>query len=645
MQRGASFIWMRVHWSVTFTGFELCSTRRLPPPRLGEAVSLWKGGFLKGFSISSSPDFSDWQLFEEQSLFYSYRQLLRTLYEEDISRGELLQALLHTRAALILDPFDEQTHRALIRIHAISGERSLALEQYERCRALIAKEFDSAPEQETIDLIEQVRHGSLRRERVRRPHLRMTLPRVAILPFRMLTVCDDERQLLIDLVLEGLEDFFVLSGQLMTISRSSCTAYANRFVTISKIAEELRLDYLVEGFIMSEKESLTLEARLIEARGESVAAIERIRLSDHESDPVRISETIGKSLLADLSGANGSLQGAGKREQTSTERESINARLRLQARYLLRVDQPSSTLHALKLYREAVRLDPEDAEAWAGIGYALLTECEKGICWPNRVDLLPEIQRAAEKALSLDPVEPLALNILGNVAIARNWDFERAEMYYRRSRQMSPNHPKTLRDYTELCIMTGRFTEARSLTERVDELDPVHHHSLKLRFWLHLASGELETATRIIRQQFLIYPAPELERIMTSYLQLIAGDVKGAIESVESVDTDGLSIGWENSLLAAAGYAYGAGGYSQKALAVIARLEQNLEEPISPRLPIALSCIGMGHVDKALSWIGQAVKEHDPALFFFAVNPLFSPLSRMPEAQELLRPTNIVLIG
>ncbi len=38
-------------------------------PAMREAAGLWKGGFLKGFTISSSPGFSTWQIQEEQNVF------------------------------------------------------------------------------------------------------------------------------------------------------------------------------------------------------------------------------------------------------------------------------------------------------------------------------------------------------------------------------------------------------------------------------------------------------------------------------------------------------------------------------------------------------------------------------------------------
>ena len=136
----------------------------------------------------------------------------------------------------------------------------------------------------------------------------------------------------------------------------------------------------------------------------------------------------------------------GRKNQNIGHVSTFNSKLKLQAKNLLRIDEEGVCLKAVALFSEAVRLDPSDAEAWAGIGTALLAYSDKGICFANRTDKLQEAEKVARKALEIDEEEPTALNILGNIAVQKDWDFDRAEELFQKSLQLSPKHTRTLRD-------------------------------------------------------------------------------------------------------------------------------------------------------------------------------------------------------
>jgi DNA-binding SARP family transcriptional activator len=57
---------------------------------------------------------------------------------------------------LTRDPYDEEAHRALIRLYNESGNRSAALKQLDKCRKLIKKEFGVEPEPETVKLRQEI---------------------------------------------------------------------------------------------------------------------------------------------------------------------------------------------------------------------------------------------------------------------------------------------------------------------------------------------------------------------------------------------------------------------------------------------------------------------------------------------------------
>jgi tetratricopeptide (TPR) repeat protein len=614
-------------------------------PDLREAAKLWQGGFLKGFTIDSSSGFYDWQLQEEQNIFFAYKQVLKSLYEHEMNKGELDSALEHARACLSLDSFDEENHRAVIYTHALRGERKLALEQFELCRTIMMEEFQTQVEDETQALIQRIKSGDIRKN-----HISIIdgshPPRLAILPFHRIDIVDHEVLLFLNMAMEALDNFFAMIPNLRIISRTSTLAYKDSGKRLSTIAAELQADFIIEGFCQGECPSLLIEGRLIRAKTDEVVAIKNVMVSSPEDNPTEIARYIGEAFITHF-GIASPLENARFEndntpqgiEQTST----LNSKLKLQAKHLLRIAEEDACLKAAGLYREAVRIDPSDAEALAGIGSALLCYSGKGIFFPNRNDAIDEIKQVANKALEIDEDEPTALTILGNIAVQEDWDFARAEELYRKALRILPNDTRTLRDYTELCIMTGRHEEARKLSELINGLDPVNHHTFKIRFWLHLIFKEFQKAEDVLRQQFIFYPAPPLDQILYAYKHLILGDTDTAITCFNEIDVkNDLPLSLNHILLAGIGYANAVKGLTAEAHKAIEILKMNKTGHTYPYVPIAQICMGLRDYDSALDWIGTAVKAHDPGLFFLAVNPLFAPLSDDTRLENILRSTHII---
>ena len=51
----------------------------------------------------------------------------------------------------------DRTHRQLMQLYALTGDRSMALRQFEQCRAALAQEFGVPPTEVTLALFEQSR--------------------------------------------------------------------------------------------------------------------------------------------------------------------------------------------------------------------------------------------------------------------------------------------------------------------------------------------------------------------------------------------------------------------------------------------------------------------------------------------------------
>jgi WD40 repeat protein/DNA-binding SARP family transcriptional activator len=129
--------------------------------RLEEAVELYRGSFLEGFSIGDSPAFEEWTLLNREQLHRLMMEALHRLADGYERRGEYERALQHTWRQVDLDPWREKAHRQLMRLLALNGQRGVALTQYETCRRLLAEELGVEPAEETTRLYEQIRDGKL----------------------------------------------------------------------------------------------------------------------------------------------------------------------------------------------------------------------------------------------------------------------------------------------------------------------------------------------------------------------------------------------------------------------------------------------------------------------------------------------------
>ena len=141
---------------------------RLDADDLAEAVALFRGDLLEGFSLRDSPEFDAWQVAEADALQRELGAALRAARAAGSRRAASSRtAIRYARRWLALDPLHEPAHRELIRLYALDGDRAAALAQYRDCVRTLSQELGVAPVEETAALFEQVSEGRWRRPRPR----------------------------------------------------------------------------------------------------------------------------------------------------------------------------------------------------------------------------------------------------------------------------------------------------------------------------------------------------------------------------------------------------------------------------------------------------------------------------------------------
>jgi predicted ATPase/DNA-binding SARP family transcriptional activator len=146
-------------------------------PLLGEAVELYQGDFLAGFTLPDSVEFDAWQSLETEALRQELVSALERLVEGHAAQGDVERASAYARRWLAVDPLDEGAHRALMRLYAGSGRMTAALRQYEACAQVLTAELSVSPGRETVDLYERIRAGGM-------PQVQVCQPMVSAPPCR-----------------------------------------------------------------------------------------------------------------------------------------------------------------------------------------------------------------------------------------------------------------------------------------------------------------------------------------------------------------------------------------------------------------------------------------------------------------------------
>jgi len=129
--------------------------------QLEEAVELVQGSFLEGFSLPGCPAFEEWALVEGEHLQRLAMEALERLSDYYEQQGNVERALAYAWRQVEQEPWREEAHQQVMRLLALSGQRSAALAQYETCRRSLVEELGVDPGAETTQLYEQIRDGEL----------------------------------------------------------------------------------------------------------------------------------------------------------------------------------------------------------------------------------------------------------------------------------------------------------------------------------------------------------------------------------------------------------------------------------------------------------------------------------------------------
>ena len=258
-------------------------------------------------------------------------------------------------------------------------------------------------------------------------------------------------------------------ADLKVISRTSTQHYKSAPENLPEIGRQLGVAHILEGRVQKSGDSVRVNVQLIKAANDSHLWADTFdrKLTDIFSVESEVAKVIAEQLRAHLTGQEERVIAA----KPTDNPQAYDAYLRGLAYSLKPADTPANSLGAQKYLREAVRLDPKFALAWALLSYVESAGYRQQNLEPT-VALREEARQAAETALTLQPNLGEAILAKGYYHYALLKDYDTAVHYFEQARQLLPSSSRIPEQLAYVARRRGQWDKSESYFNEAERLDP-----------------------------------------------------------------------------------------------------------------------------------------------------------------------------
>ena len=304
---------------------------------------------------------------------------------------------------------------------------------------------------------------------------RVDKPAIAVLPLDNMSG-DPEQEFFADGITEDIITELSRFRELFVISRNSSFKYKGRPVEVSKFADELGVQYVVEGSVRKAGNRVRITVQLIDAETDRHVWAERY---DRDlADIFAIQDEVTSAIVATLPGR---IEAASRDRAARKTTDNLAAyELVLAGKLLHHRSNRADNERALELLERAIALDPNFAHAHAW------KACTLGQRWgynwfDNRRALEPLIVAELQTALALDDNDSDVHRVLAAINLVYE-KFDLAKYHQQRALSLNPNDDLVVVQQGEILAWTGEPEEGAKWIEKAMRLNPYHPE----RFWSHL---------------------------------------------------------------------------------------------------------------------------------------------------------------
>jgi TolB-like protein/Flp pilus assembly protein TadD len=289
---------------------------------------------------------------------------------------------------------------------------------------------------------------------------------IVVLPFVNMS-SDPEQEYFSDGLAEELLNRLAKNPNLRVAARTSAFQFKGQNLDVADIGRQLKVDHVLEGSVRKSGNRLRITAQLIKAQDGFHVWSETYEreLTDVFAIQDGISAAIANALELELGNDSG--------EDVAKLTSNIEAyNLYLQARFYLASRIERNMLQAADLFQQAAALDPGFSKAWSGLAltYALLPWYGTTIAEAEGASKALE---SAEAAIKLDPENAEAWVARGYTEAQFLWDWAAAETSLERAITLAPNDADVVNLYGSIMLILGDFERTERYERLAVELDPL----------------------------------------------------------------------------------------------------------------------------------------------------------------------------
>jgi TolB-like protein/Tfp pilus assembly protein PilF len=309
-------------------------------------------------------------------------------------------------------------------------------------------------------------------------------------------------------------------ADLKVISRTSTQRYKSAPENLPEIARQLGVAHVLEGSVQKQGDAVHVTVQLIKAATDSHVWADSFdrKLTDIFSVESEVAKAIADQLQVKLTGREKEVIAA----KPTDNPEAYDAYLRGLAYTMKTQNTPANYLGAQKHFREAVRLDPKFALAWALLSYVDARGYHTTNLQPTAA-LREEARQAFETALALD------LN-LGEAWVAKGYyhygcvnDFETAVRCYEQARKFLPNSSLIPQSLAFVARDQGQWERSESYFNEAERLDP----------------RNVSLLTRHAQFYIALRRFPEALHKLDQILEIVPNDIDALVEKAAIAQAEG----------------------------------------------------------------------------------------------------------
>ncbi|MDX1286063.1 MAG: helix-turn-helix domain-containing protein, partial [Draconibacterium sp.] len=351
---------------------------------------------------------------------------------------------------------------------------------------------------------------------------------IAVLPFDNYT--GDNSQ---DFLVFGLHDALISElgqlGAIRVISKTSVLKYLNSKKTIKEIASELGVDAIIEASVLTIGEKIRIQLKLFNALPNEQQLWAQ-SFDVEMSDVLKLFSKVIKNVANEIKLSLSPEQQTQLDETREINPECYKAFLR--GKYNLYQLTPEGIKKGLEYLHEAVRIDPAEPFAHAGLALGYLEIAHSPFATD---DAYIKAESAALQAAKLDSSMAEVHLALGEVCIYSSWKFDEGERHYKNALKINPNLSLAHYHYSWALFLFGRMEEAVHEHEQAQKCDPFNPVLTSFLAVMYSYAGRYEDAVKYARKSFEIIPDFPVGHFALGETYMAMGKYAEAVESYKKL--------------------------------------------------------------------------------------------------------------